>query len=155
MKRKDIIPSKGKVESSVSILLGKKIRIRVSKDIFMKFNGLWYVIPKGFTSDGASIPWLLTFFIERMDVRIILFSILHDYIYRTQFLTRAMGDLIYKEGLKLTAGTLLSIYAYYPLRLFGWIAWKRNQKRLHKYSEAKQRMIEVICNNLSGDKIDK
>jgi len=143
---KNRIPTPKEVLAKLKMLPGKRPLAETRDDIFIKLNGNWYVIPKAFLSDIASVPWLLTFFIDRFDYRLILFSLLHDYFYRTQFVPRFYADAIYALGLKETAGWFISNAFYIGLRLGGWVAWKNNKKKgLEKHPEAYQRLINHIC----------
>ena len=142
----NVIPAAEEVSNSIKIIFGKKSRVEVIRDIFIKLHGCWYIIPKGFVSDGASLPWALTLLIDRMAAKIILFSILHDYFYRTQFSPRFYADAIYESGLEETANTPLSRSFYVGLRMAGGVAWRKNKKKgLEKYPEAYQRLIAHIC----------
>jgi len=72
---KNIIPTPTEVLAKLKMLPRKRPFAETRDYIFIKLNGNWYVIPKAFLSDIASVPWLLTFFIDRFDYRIILFSL--------------------------------------------------------------------------------
>jgi len=142
----NIIPTPEEVMQNLAILPGKRPLVKVRNDIHIKLHGCWYIIPEGFVSDGASLPWIFTFLIDRLDADIILFSILHDYFYRTQFVPRFYADSIYEAGLAITKGLMVSSTFYGGLRVGGGIAWKNNQKKgLKKYPEAYQRLIAHIC----------
>lgn len=144
---KNIIPTAQEVAEKIRIEFGKKSPdIITTDDIFIKLHGNWYIIPKGFRSDGASLPWIMTFLVDRKNENIILFSILHDYFYRTQFVPRFYADAIYENGLKETAGLSVSRTFYLGLRIAGGVAWRNNQKKgLQKYPDAYQRMINHVC----------
>lgn len=61
-------------------------------------------------------------------------AILHDYFYRTQKIKRKKADRIFYHLLK---GRLpiRAVLIYISLRIFGWIAWLENKKKLkHKES---------------------
>jgi len=142
----NIIPTPGEVMQNLAILPGKRPLVKVKKDIHIKLHGCWYIIPKDFVSDGASLPWIFTLFIDRLDANIILFSILHDYFYRTQFVPRFYADSIYESGLAITKGLMVSRSFYAGLRIGGGFAWKNNKKKgLEKHPEAYQRLINHIC----------
>ena len=143
---KNVIPAPVEVMQNLDVVLGKIPQVKVSNDIYIKLHGCWYIIPKGFVSDGASIPWIFTLFIDRLDANIILFSILHDYFYRTQFVPRFYADSIYESGLAITKGLMVSRSFYAGLRVGGGVAWKNNKKKgLEKHPEAYQRLINHIC----------
>ena len=51
------------------------------------------IIPKGFISDGASVPWLFHDFIcPNLDSRTVASAFLHDYIYRTPTVNISRAD---------------------------------------------------------------
>ena len=69
-------------------------------DIFFKVFSIDMILPRGLSSDGLSLPWFLTLFIKNTDPRFLFASIVHDMVYRTQFLPRLIGDALMKEILK-------------------------------------------------------
>ena len=62
------------------------------------------VVPKGFESDGCSMPrffWRL--FGHPFDMQYLRKTILHDYLYKTQIFDRKTADLIFREELQKSA----------------------------------------------------
>jgi hypothetical protein len=98
---------------------------------FVRPNGKQHTAPRGLVVNGASIP--------RFFWRIIgppltgLYreaSIIHDWHYQSQLISRAKADLIFLEGMKAAGVSLVKRQAMHKaLRSFGWIAWNNNQKR--------------------------
>jgi hypothetical protein len=141
------VPSQHELEEKLKAHFGKKITVEVREDIYFKIFGIWMMLPKGLKSDGASIPKPLQFIIDGYDMRILFFSILHDYFYRTQFVPRQLADSIYKAGLEITANRTIAASFYYVLRVFGSVAWKNNKKAgLETFPNAQERLKDWICN---------
>ena len=61
-------------------LLGRR-RWQISKDFHYELNGIKYVIPKGFSFDGASVPKFLATFLSPVGV-LLLGGLIHDYAYK-------------------------------------------------------------------------
>jgi hypothetical protein len=62
------------------------------------------LVPKGFESDGCSMPrffWRL--FGHPFDMQYLREAILHDYLYKTQIFDRKTADLIFREELQKSA----------------------------------------------------
>lgn len=88
-----------------------------------------YIVPPGFESDGASMPrffWRLIGHPFSMDY--LREAILHDYFYRTQTVTRKHADRIFLSMLKEKL-SVRSRIIHLALRLFGWIAWRKNKQK--------------------------
>ena len=98
------------------------------------FRGKCFFVPKGFESDGASVPRMLWVSVcPPLDPRAVRAGVAHDWIYRIQpsEWTRAEADLMFlcfliEDGLPV----FQAIKAYLGVRIGGWIAWRENRKRL-------------------------
>ena len=56
-------------------------------------NGQKIIIPKGFVSDGATIPWAIRFIFSQMGVYFAA-CVVHDYLYNTRLLgSRLLTDV--------------------------------------------------------------
>ena len=140
------IPSKRELEESLNIRLNGSITVEAKKDIFFNVFGYDMIIPKGAKSDGASFPAPVRILLNKLDSKIIFFSFLHDYHYRTQHVPRLVADSIYKEGLRITKDTKTAAIFYAALRCCGWYGWgKNNKKGLETYPNAKRRLINHLC----------
>ena len=94
------------------------------------FAGKSFVIPRGFESDGASVPrffWRLV--CPPLDHHAVRAGVAHDYIYRVQPVgwSRKEADKMFycfliEDGLP----PLRAKLAYLGVRLFGWLAWNEN-----------------------------
>jgi len=62
------------------------------------------VVPKGFESDGCSMPrFFWRVFGHPFDMQYLREAILHDYLYKTQIFDRKTADLIFREELQKSA----------------------------------------------------
>ena len=100
----------------------------------VNFGGKSFLIPRGFDSDGASVPrlfWRVVF--PNSDSHATTAGICHDWIYRVQ-----PADWTRKEADKMFLALLIehgasvfsALAAYYAVRMFGWIAWNENRQIL-------------------------
>lgn len=83
-----------------------------------------YTIPKGFYSDGASVP---NFFLHRcrpLDGRYITAFIKHDYGYQIQYAERKQIDqLLYDDLIQNGMDKITAYEIYIGVRLFGGSYW--------------------------------
>ena len=96
--------------------------------------GKSFTIPRGFESDGASVPrffWRLV--CPPLDHRAVRAGVAHDFIYRTQppGWTRKEADKMFlafliEDGLPPFRARL----AYFGVRLGGWVAWNESREQL-------------------------
>ena len=120
-------------------LLGGR-RWEISKDFVYELNGVKYVIPKGFTFDGASVPKFLATFLSPVGV-LLLGGLIHDYAYKYATLLRqnkkdTMGvisqkkaDEIFRDiNIGVNGFYLMNYLAYWSLRLGGFLAWNKHRK---------------------------
>lgn len=98
------------------------------------FAGKSFTIPRGFESDGASVPrFFWRIICPPLDHRAVRAGVAHDYIYRVQpeGWSRKEADKMFlcfliEDGLPPFRAKL----AYWGVRLGGWRAWNENRKRL-------------------------
>jgi len=97
----------------------------------------WIIIPKGFVSDGASIPPLLWSILPFFDNRIEIVWVLHDYLYihweKTQIITtnpRLYADkVMYTMSKQYDPAKLFRHKLYYMgVRLGGKANWEKFRK---------------------------
>ena len=97
----------------------------------VNFGGKTFLIPRGFESDGASVPrlfWRIVF--PNSDSHATTAGICHDYIYRLQpeGWTREEADRMFLAMLiEHGASRWAANRAYEAVRLFGWMAWQENE----------------------------
>ena len=103
------------------------------------FRGMSFVVPRGFESDGASVPrFFWRFIFPPLDPKAVRAGVAHDWIYRRQppGWTRKDADLMFlcyliEDGVELSRARM----AYWGVRLFGWIAWMENRCIAALYAE--------------------
>ena len=89
------------------------------------------VVPAGFESDGCSLPRFFWRMIGHpFDMAYLREAILHDWLYRYQPCDRRTADKIFREAMVGRIGPLRRWAIYWGLRIGGWLAWRRNRKRL-------------------------
>ena len=101
--------------------LSKK-RIQLKKDLHLNYNGIKVTLPKGFVTDGASIPRLLWWVGKPFDLPTLLPSFVHDYLYNETAIPRLIADLIFLDMMKENGVGFLKRSAYFWMVLFfGWM----------------------------------
>jgi hypothetical protein len=109
----------------------------ITKDWKYTIDGTEYVIPAGFTFDGASIPKFLT------PVGVLLIGgLVHDYAYKYKTLLevnkkKTMGELTQKRAdeifrdinIIVNGFYTMNYLAYWSLRIGGFVAWNGHRKR--------------------------
>lgn len=74
--------------------------IKTLEDIPFTLNGKDYVVPRGFTSNGCSVPrFLWSLLSPAIDNTTIKASCVHDYLYQKGICTRLEADEFYKAQL--------------------------------------------------------
>jgi hypothetical protein len=113
----------------------------ITKDWKYNIDGTEYVIPAGFTFDGASIPKFLRTFFSPVGV-LLIGGLVHDYAYKYKTLLesnkkKTMGELTQKKAdeifrdinIVVNGFYVMNYLAYYSLRLGGFVAWNGHRKR--------------------------
>ena len=119
----------------------------LTQDWKYNLDGTDYVIPKGFTFDGASIPKFLRTFFSPVGV-LLVGGLVHDYGYKYQTLLNAnkkdtlgtisqkRADEIFRDiNINVNGFYLMNYLAYYSLRLGGFVAWNGHRKRNAKIGD--------------------
>jgi Protein of unknown function (DUF1353) len=84
-------------------------------------------VPIGFETDFASIPRLFWIVLPKWG-KYGNAAVIHDWLYWSQQRSRAASDAVLLEAMGvLEVGTLVQFVIYHAVRLFGWLAWLRNQ----------------------------
>ena len=119
--------------------------IRLRKDLVVRLICLKYTVPKGFVTDGASIPWFLGFIGNHYEGDTLEGAIIHDAIYSTKGKVLVDGEVRHMSrlGADYTLYSILREYSskwkarvyYWVVRLGGWYPWyfgkhKKNGKIL-------------------------
>ena len=136
------IPTKGKGFWSAIWLWLMTVRTwTVAKDFHYKLRGVEYVIPKGFTFDGASVPKFLASFLSPVGV-LLIGGLIHDYAYKYAALkpkndkhallivNQKEADIIFRDiNIEINGFHFLNYLAYWALRIGGFVAWNGHRKR--------------------------
>jgi len=114
----------------------------VAEDWVFRMEGDWYVIPAGFTFDGASIPKFLHTWLSPTGV-LLMGGLVHDFAYKYETLlkntktkkktigniTQKKADLIFRDiNIEQNGFHLLNKLAYWALRIGGFVAWNKHRK---------------------------
>ena len=116
----------------------------LTKDWKYNIDGKEYIIPAGFTFDGASIPKFLRTFFSPVGV-LLIGGLVHDYAYKYKTLLKVnkkdtMGELTQKKADEIFRDINIIVngfytmnrLAYWSLRLGGFVAWNGHRKRNSK-----------------------
>ncbi len=90
------------------------------------------IIPAGFETDLASVPWMLGWLFPRFNEARARAALPHDYFYRLQLpnVSRQAADRMFLRDLMIRNRLVhRAILMYYGLRMFGWVAWKKKKKQ--------------------------
>ena len=121
----------------------------IMKDFTYTINGEKYVIPAGFTFDGASVPKFLASFLSPVGV-LLIGGLVHDYGYKYKTLLKAdkkstcgdkdqkwMDETFRDINIKVNGFGFLNYLAYWALRIGGFVAWNGHRKRNSQIEELK------------------
>jgi len=141
------IPTKGKgFWKGIIMWLLSTRNWQLTKDWNYKIDGKEYIIPAGFTFDGASIPKFLRTFFSPVGV-LLIGGLVHDYMYKyacckptgnTPLLVvdQKRADQIFRDiNINVNGFYLMNYLAYWSLRLGGFVAWNGHRKRNAKIEE--------------------
>ena len=116
----------------------------LTQDWKYNLNGTEYVIPKGFTFDGASIPKFLRTFFSPVGV-LLIGGLVHDYMYKYTHckpvsakgallvVDQKKADQIFRDiNIVVNGFYTMNYLAYWSLRIGGFVAWNGHRKRDNK-----------------------
>ena len=131
---------KGFWKGIIMWLLGTRNWV-ILKDFKYTMNGTNYVIPKGFSFDGASIPKFLRTFFSPVGV-LLIGGLVHDYMYKYAackpadkkgqllLVDQKKADEIFRDiNIEVNGFYFMNYLAYWSLRLGGFVAWNGHRKR--------------------------
>ena len=134
---------KGFWKGIIMWLLGTRNWV-ILKDFKYTINGTNYVIPKGFSFDGASIPKFLRTFFSPVGV-LLIGGLVHDYMYKYAackpadkkgqllLVDQKKADQIFRDiNIEVNGFYFMNYLAYWSLRLGGFVAWNGHRKRNSK-----------------------
>ena len=113
----------------------------LTQDWKYNIDGTEYVIPKGFTFDGASIPKFLRTFFSPVGV-LLIGGLVHDYMYKYTHckpvsakgallvVDQKKADQIFRDiNIVVNGFYTMNYLAYWSLRIGGFVAWNGHRKR--------------------------
>ena len=112
----------------------------ITEDFHFKLHGgMEYVIPKGFTFDGASVPKFLAMWLSPTGV-LLMGGLVHDYAYKYACLrhisgepakmTQNQADKLFRDiCIEVNGFKFLNYLAYWALAVAGFVAWNGHKKR--------------------------
>jgi len=113
----------------------------LTQDWKYNIDGTDYVIPKGFTFDGASIPKFLRTFFSPVGV-LLIGGLVHDYMYKYTHckpvsakgallvVDQKRADQIFRDiNIVVNGFYTMNYLAYWSLRIGGFVAWNGHRKR--------------------------
>ena len=116
----------------------------LTQDWKYNLDGTDYVIPKGFTFDGASIPKFLRTFFSPVGV-LLIGGLVHDYMYKYTHckpvsakgallvVDQKRADQIFRDiNIVVNGFYSMNNLAYWSLRIGGFVAWNGHRKRDNK-----------------------
>ena len=116
----------------------------LTQDWKYNLDGTDYVIPKGFTFDGASIPKFLRTFFSPVGV-LLIGGLVHDYMYKYTHckpvsakgallvVDQKRADQIFRDiNIVVNGFYTMNYLAYWSLRIGGFVAWNGHRKRDNK-----------------------
>lgn len=97
----------------------------VERDVSLRKWGMNGFIPRGFRSDGMSIPRFFWRWISpKIDARTVAPSIIHDWLYTSHLVTRAEADAWFREALWANGMSRMKAnVVWLGVRLFGSSHW--------------------------------
>ena len=116
----------------------------LTQDWKYNIDGADYVIPKGFTFDGASIPKFLRTFFSPVGV-LLIGGLVHDYMYKYTHckpvsakgallvVDQKKADQIFRDiNIVVNGFYTMNYLAYWSLRIGGFVAWNGHRKKDNK-----------------------
>lgn len=82
-------------------------------------------VPRGFDTDGASIPPIINELWKEGGKKMRA-AVVHDWLYRYHPVSKRQADMVFLEAMKVVGVGLIKRYLmYYAVRLFGGFSWKK------------------------------
>jgi hypothetical protein len=125
-----------------SLTLTRNGKFRFTKKTTIHCGALDYIIPKGFVTDGASIPWFAQWLGTPYEGDSIYGAVVHDILYqaRGRFkigrkeykIPRANVDHIFYLLMRQHHVNIIKAILYFTaVRLVGWLPWYFGKKPKH------------------------
>lgn len=108
-------------------------------------SGVLYTVPKGETTDLASIPRFFWRILPVMDKHHRA-GVLHDWLYRTGRESRVKSDAIFLTAMRddgVPAWKRWGMWA--AVRMFGWLFWGQARRNQENFDSANERRTMEAC----------
>ena len=136
------IPTKGKgFWKGIAMWLLSTRNWEITKDWHYSIDKTDYVIPAGFTFDGASVPKFLRTFFSPVGV-LLIGGLVHDYMYKyaackpstegapLMLVDQKRADQIFRDiNIEVNGFYSMNYLSYWSLRIGGFVAWNGHRKR--------------------------
>lgn len=101
------------------------------------------ILYKGSITDFASIPKLFHIFIDKDDNAIAIASLVHDALYKSEWVDRRVADSILIALMKYRNAPLWKrVMVYTGVRMGGWVVWRGHKKK--EVINARREMLQAI-----------
>ncbi len=108
-------------------LILKKINAKdyeLYEDLIYENDNHYYIIKKGFKTDGASIPSIFKILFDNYQGNYTKAAIIHDALYRSNIVSRKIADNLFLEAMKiLNVSILKRISLYLAVKFGGWFSY--------------------------------
>ena len=100
-------------------------------EVGKKGSGIKIIVPKGFKTDMGSIPRIFRIFFSPTDIRWYRACVLHDHLYRSGIVSRAIADAVFLEAMRANKKNPTPRWVawlfYVMVRLFGWRFFRKHE----------------------------
>lgn len=115
------------------VRLTESYTVYVPAIMFPEKGGLYVIVPRGFESDGSSVPRLFWIWAPPMSGAYLPAAVVHDWFYRGG--AEEVGEdrkgadtIFYYHMIAAGVRTTQARIKYRAVRMFGWIPWRRNRR---------------------------
>jgi hypothetical protein len=97
-------------------------KIQLTKNLHINYKGIRVTLPKGFITDGASIPKIFWWLGKPFSGDTLYPSFIHDYLYNQTTIPRLIADLIFLDMMKENGVGFIKRWVYFKVVvLCGWM----------------------------------
>lgn len=103
----------------------------LTRSLRFAVNGVEYVVPAGFMTDHASVPWFFSWLYPRRGRRYEVAAVVHDFLYSVPTgMDRAAADLVFRAAMRaLGVPAYRALILWAAVRVGGGGAWDEGQRR--------------------------
>jgi len=107
--------------------VGESNHYKLLEDLTFSFHGMEVTVPKGYLTDGASIPRFAWYFVgSPFEPRHMLGAIIHDWLYSQRIADQKVADAVFLQILKEQGKRPVpALVMWLTLRIFGWMWWRK------------------------------